>query len=214
MSVKRLRAERQNNVTLFDEDEEQQHPFKKTRTLHQKVRVKLTPEDLTEIIRIATERHTRNLAAQVKERKSVNRDGLVLGIQGLVGEWLLYKLFQIDTAPLYDTTPRNWQKDNARDARLEGKKIEVKTTYSHNFGIRVEAREAKKPADYYALVTSVREQRDAPYTPKETIDCVFHGFVRAEDLLRPENLRKWGDGKQYYCLGNEYFEERIAVPIN
>jgi len=196
---------RKSDVCLFDEEEA---PVPKRQQSAKKHTV-LKKEDIVPIRKIAGERHSKNVAAKVKERKSVPRNGLVLGEQGMIGEWLLYKLFNLDTAPLFDTTPRNFQSDTQRDARIHGKRIEVKTTYSHRFGIRVEMREAKNPADFYAFVTAVRKDRDALLQDSEEIDCIFHGFVSAAELLQPKNLVRWSDGRMYYCLPNEQFQENV-----
>ena len=196
---------------LFDNDEDDDTEDEQQQ--NKKEHVVLTREDLREIIKIATERHTRNEAANVRERKSVARNGLVLGIQGMIGEWVLYKKFGLPLEPLYDTTPRCFKGDTRRDATLEGKVIEVKTTYAHGFPIRVETREAKKPADYYALVTAVRKDRDAPFVETEHVDCIFHGFVPAARLLQPKNLCTWGStGVKYYCLRNSAFRPWGVFP--
>lgn len=169
------------------------------------VRFQPTVEDMQEIIKIATARHTTNEANGAREQKTVPRHGQVVCTDGMVGEWSLYKLFKLDTAPLYDTSTRSHRTDKTKDANIKGKIIEIKTTVSHQNGIRVPLREVKKPADFYALVTAKRVDKDAFYTPDEKIDCIFHGFVPAATLLVKANIRTWHDGKQYYCLRNTAF---------
>jgi hypothetical protein len=125
----------------------------------------------------------------------------------MIGEWMLHKFFHLDKAALYDTTPRNFQNDKRRDALIEGKRIEVKTTFAHSLGIRVETREKRNPADFYALFTISRTFKDAPFHCDEKIECIFHGFVSKKVLLSAENLQMWPHSdKKYYCLSNKCFK--------
>jgi hypothetical protein len=191
----------ESNVSLFDsvDEENAQHSMSMIRFVP-------TVEDMQEIIRIAESRHSTNTAQGVREQKTVPRHGKIVCTDGMVGEWSLYKMFQLDTAPLYDTSVRSHKTDKSKDATIKGKIIEIKTTGSHHNGIRVPLRDAKKPADFYALVTAKRANKDVFYTPDEKIDCIFHGFVSAAQLLQPRNIRTWHDGRQYYCLTNTAFQ--------
>jgi len=155
----------------------------------------LVGQDLKDCIRIGKERTTNNRQANTKNLNFSKRNDELISIQGVIGEFVFCKLFQIDTAPLADTRCRNRWNDSF-DARIANKTIDVKTPFSHDSELWVTISRGDHPPDLYCLMTLERPDAlsdDMPFDAEtESVEVQFHGFIHRGQLLRGGNIKRRG----------------------
>jgi hypothetical protein len=167
-----------------------------------KTKYLLTGDDLSQCIRIGTERNSNNKKSNTMNFNNSGRDDEIVSIQGVIGEWVFCRLFGIDPTPLNNTQCRNRWNDSF-DAVICGKTIDVKTPLHHSSELWVTVSRGKHAPDFYCLMTVERSKVDsdeAPYTVDEHVELVFHGFIHRDVLLVGGNIRRRGRGNVYIAL--------------
>ena len=119
----------------------------------------------------------------------------MISIQGVIGEWVLCSLFDVNPTALFDTQCRNRYNDSF-DAVIKGHTIDVKTPMYHHRDLWVNVSKGFRPPDWYCLMTMERTDTTAPETDPirctERIEVQFHGFIHSRKLLIGGNVRQRG----------------------
>lgn len=172
---------------------------------------RFTREELRYCINIGCRRWDTNRKGRVGDQMySARRSSVDCSIVGVIGEYALFKLFDMPTTPLENTTFCSHARDRG-DAVFEGKKIDVKAPvglYCRN--IQVRADKTFNAPDAYALIVLERPREDArsslptqhpprkvTITEDERIVAHFRGFASRAMMLRPENITSMSYGRFY-----------------
>lgn len=136
---------------------------------------------------IAKRRFENNRSGGIQDQKIGAQSNANVDLNGFAGEFAFCKLHNI--LPDFSINVRRTNA-NDYDAILENKKIDVKTT-EYPTGKLVAVEWKNDNVDLYALMTGE--------FPKYT----FRGFMRREELRRPERLGTLGRGPTYIARQEE-----------
>jgi len=162
-------------------------------------RITLTPKQVDECVAIGLRRRQENARNGTVDRQfSRGRTGLDVDIQGLLGEYAFSMLFGT-AVEVYDTSCRSASTETRFDAILEPENwaVDVKTTVSVGFPLRVYANKMYNPPDAYALLIWVNSP---PRGRDNVIDAVrdqlpiveFRGFASSRTVFTKGHLHTEG----------------------
>jgi hypothetical protein len=172
-------------------------------------RYQLTKEETQKCISLGTERNTKNQEQKRTNRRYCGRDDAAISIQGIVGE-LAFQKMSSGTCDIEDTHCRSVMDETDFDCVLsDGKKIDVKTTFSFVQELRVTTWKKTNPPDAYALLVLTNyANQHAPITFEVPPCLEFCGIVPSRTLFQDKNIKSVGT-TDYYV-----FPRSMLQPLN
>ena len=136
-------------------------------------------------------RYNSNVESNANNARIGDLDDLEMNIEGFAGEMAFAKVFNL--YPDFTIEPRTSEEDEG-DFKLEGKKIDVKTTKYIQGSLAAPVWSGKKVAEIYGLLVG-----KMPH-------YIFKGFMSKEELLQQKRIGTLGHGDTFLAEQNELKE--------
>jgi len=161
-----------------------------------------TPEEIKRCYAIAKGRNDSNVAGNRTNCRFSTRDDVIVSFQGMLGEYALLKMYELDLEGIEDTTCRNYMNDSF-DANLEGFTVDCKAVVRTGLDLIVSEWKAKNAASLFAmvLINGLKMTDTWEDVQKEfKLSATLLGLAPSDWVLKPENLKPmFKEQKKFYC---------------